>query len=228
MSSNFHPIQVEPMPSWMVDTRDLTDHSRRFYNLYRWLRPTYHIELLNSLARLWPDNVEQALDLGAGDGLVGSAIHSFFPVKKITGLDIDLRAHPQSTIQIAQYDGQSIHYPDQTFDVTLLINVIHHVPEEKRVEFIKEVKRVTRKTILIKDHMATHAYSRLILRLMDVIGNAPFGGMVEASYLSSHDWETLLAQNDLQWKGFSNLRMQQGPRSALFRDEYEIMIRAEV
>lgn len=228
MSSTFHTIQAEPIPSWMVDKAVLIEHSQRFYNLYKYLRPTYHIELLNGLSRLWPNDVKQALDLGAGDGLVGSAIQAFFPIQKVTGLDINLRVHPQSSINIARYNGQSIDYPDKAFDVTLLINVIHHVPKEKRLVFIKEVKRVTRKVILIKDHLATNAYSRLILRLMDLVGNAPFGGMVEASYLSSHDWQTLFVHNNLQWRGFSNLCMQQGPRSVLFRDDYEIMIRADV
>jgi SAM-dependent methyltransferase len=225
MMPDLQLIKTAPLPTWWPAESELIAFFQGAMPVHRFLPLTYKLTLLKGFARLFPDGPCRVLDLGAGDGLMATAISRFFPVGEIFGVDVVERIHPAARLEFLVYDGLTLPYPDQHFDVVLTCNVLHHVPIPNRSALLTEVARVTRSTILIKDHLARGPWSRTSLGLADWVGNAPFGGMVKADYLSQDDWDTLTANLPFERNWFKGLGLQRGVRNWIFPDENEIMIR---
>ncbi|MGH2697569.1 MAG: class I SAM-dependent methyltransferase [Actinomycetota bacterium] len=87
------------------------------------------------------------LDVGCGVGLTDSYLESRFG--RLSGVDVSpgvietaARANPWA--EYATYDGRKLPYDDECFDLTFAICVMHHVPTEFWLEFVAEMRRVTR------------------------------------------------------------------------------------
>lgn len=87
------------------------------------------------------------LDVGCGVGALHPYIEPIFG--KISGVDVSsdsiieaAKNHPQHSY--SHYDGQRLPFDDNTFDMTLAVCVMHHVPTEHWENFLAEKSRVTR------------------------------------------------------------------------------------
>lgn len=49
------------------------------------------------------------------------------------------------------YDGKNIPYPDESFDLLTLYSVIHHIEDDDFYTLLKDIYRVTKKYVFIKD-----------------------------------------------------------------------------
>ncbi len=88
------------------------------------------------------------LDIGCGIGLVDSYLKSRF--SRIVGVDICREAIRAAYIENPDlsynwYSGEVLPYPQDYFDISFAINVIHHVSSPKWQYFISEMRRVTKK-----------------------------------------------------------------------------------
>lgn len=89
------------------------------------------------------------LDLGCGDGLNAVFFKKYFPGMQYEGLDISKESIflAKQTIQkrnisFNMYDGKTIPFEDNTFDIILIACVLHHVSYDKHYELLKECQRV--------------------------------------------------------------------------------------
>jgi SAM-dependent methyltransferase len=139
--------------------------------------------LRDQVAHLIPEKAS-VLDVGCGDGLLSHGIIQKRPDLKIAGVDILIRN--QTYIPIQYFDGEVIPYDDASFDMVMFIDVLHHTDDPMKL--LNEAVRVTRKTLLIKDHQCEGALDRLTLRLMDYIGNAHHGIALTYNYWSRREW----------------------------------------
>jgi SAM-dependent methyltransferase len=218
-------IESLALPAWLPAPSEIEAFFAERLPFHRFLRPHYKVRLLQAMARLFPAHAESALDLGAGDGLMASAMLRFFPVHSVRGVDVVNRLHDAATIDFSVYDGVHLPFADDSFDVVLTCNVMHHVPPLARPALLAEVSRICRGGVLLKDHLARNSLARLSLTLADWVGNAPFGGMVQADYLDFSEWSQLAAGGNFQMEIFDGLRLQTGPRGLVFPDKNEIMLR---
>ncbi len=88
-----------------------------------------------------------ALDVGCGVGNIHGFLDGFFA--SLTGVDVASRCveraaktHPQN--QYLAYDGKTLPFADNHFDVVYTICVMHHVPPEQWQDFSNEMFRVLR------------------------------------------------------------------------------------
>ncbi|MEX1117407.1 MAG: class I SAM-dependent methyltransferase [Terrimicrobiaceae bacterium] len=225
MTSEFKLIDTLPMPSWWPLESELVAFFQEALPIHHFVPLTYKISLLKSLAQLFPTRPCKVLDLGAGDGLMATAIGKFFPITQISGVDVVERVHPKACLDFATYNGINLPFLDNTFDVVMTCNVLHHVPLSARSSLLAEVARVTRSTILIKDHLARGPWSRFSLGLADWVGNTPYGGMVHADYLDAPSWKHLLSALPFNQDWYHGLGLQKGFRNVIFPDCNEIVIR---
>ena len=93
-------------------------------------------------------NISQILDIGAGDGKIDSLIMNDSNAK-ITGIDVLVR--DDTCIPVEKYDGYHINKPDNSVQATMMIDVLHHTKKPELV--LKEAVRVSKKYIIIKDHL---------------------------------------------------------------------------
>ena len=92
-------------------------------------------------------------------------------------------------IPVTPYDGRTIPFADETFDVVLLADVLHHDPEPHRL--LEECIRLTRRILLIKDHKVDGflAWHRIAPRLggeCPLWGALPVPVQLPAQWAESH------------------------------------------
>ena len=133
------------------------------------------------------------LDVGSGDGAIARAITETRPDITIQGVDVLIR--PETAIRITQYDGVHLPFADNSFDVITLVDVLHHTTDPGAV--LREVSRVARALVLIKDHQTDRWGSVPTLRFMDWVGNAPHGVALPYNYLSKKQWLELFSESEL-------------------------------
>jgi SAM-dependent methyltransferase len=182
-------------PPWLPDDAAIAAWLAARQPIYRYRKPRYQIQLLKDLASLLPAGACRIIDIGAGSGLLGEAIASLFPGISVTGVDIERRILPGLRIPFLKFDGRRLPFADAAFDCALFCNVIHHVKRDARAQLLREALRVTGGgPLLLKDHVTVTALDRLRLAWLDFLGNAPFGGMVSADYLSEQEWGALFRE----------------------------------
>ena len=153
------------------------------------------------------------LDVGCGSGELAKYISELKSDLKISGIDTLIR--DDTDIPVVAYDGNTIPFDDNYFDVVMLVDVLHHVDHHKIL--LQEALRVTKKYILIKDHTQDGFLAKQRLSFMDRVGNCRFGVDVIYNYLSEKKWRKLFNELDLEvihWK--SQLNLYPFPASLLF------------
>tara|TARA_R110002095_G_scaffold199331_1_gene179090 strand:- start:4114 stop:4716 length:603 start_codon:yes stop_codon:yes gene_type:complete len=165
------------------------------------------------------------LDVGCGDGLLGSLLQSKTQGVELQGLDVLVRE--KTRIPVMPFDGSTLPFEDKSVDTILLIDVLHHTSDPGAI--LKEVKRVARKSIIIKDHTRNGLFARSTLRFMDWVGNAGYGVALPYNYLSYQEWLTLFSELDLNttdWNG--NLHIYPKPADYLFGRSLHFLTRIEL
>lgn len=124
------------------------------------------------------------LDVGCGDGAMAMAIASGRPDLKIEGIDVLVRE--KTHIPVAGFDGSRIPREDNSVDVALFVDVLHHT--EDPMVLLREAKRVAQKAIVIKDHTRNGFLAGATLRFMDWVGNARHGVALPYNYWPENRW----------------------------------------
>ena len=197
------PISLENV------TRNLSVH----IPLYSWHRPVYQHVMLETLQRFWDASHRSALDVGGGTGVVAQTIKNFFCLERVASVDVENRFLKSLNIETAIYDGRNLPFPDASFDCIILMNVLHHVPKTSRLQLLRECKRVAGAgPLYIKDHVSAGYLDTARLTVLDLLGNVPFQGMLQANYSTAQEWSGLAAP-----AGYSIIEQCSGPyRNGLF------------
>lgn len=164
------------------------------------------------IGELLPPGVS-VLDVGAGNGKLARAIMDRRPDIAIRA--IDTKIWPERMIEVEEYDGKTIPFPDGAFDVCLVSDVLHHCSNAE--DLLKEMRRVARKHVLIKDHVANTRFDYRVLKAMDWFGNRGHEVVLTYDYWPWARWEETFARTGLRMR---TLRTQLGlysmPFSLLF------------
>jgi SAM-dependent methyltransferase len=167
----------------------------------------------------------RVLDVGCGDGAVAKLLLQKRPDISIHGIDVLLRNNLY--IPITHYDGKLIPHPDNSFDAVILIDVLHHAADP--IALLKEVCRVTRKSIIIKDHSRDGIAAGLTLRFMDWIGNAPHGVALTYDYWPARRWRKVFTELGLGVTDYrSRLGLYPTPANWLFERNLHFISRLQV
>jgi SAM-dependent methyltransferase len=148
--------------------------------------------LASRLAEFLPSGAK-VLDIGCGDGVIDALIMKYRPDVSITGIDVLLRDH--INIPAIAFDGRTIPYGTGRFDAVIFIDVLHHTDNPEIL--LREAKRVSRKAIVIKDHIKDGILAGLTLRFMDWVGNAHHGVVLKYNYWTEPQWRGTFAALDL-------------------------------
>lgn len=139
--------------------------------------------LFKTLSDLIP-NGSLVLDIGCGNGVIDHKIMQNNPGISIKGIDVLKRQ--DCLIDCKVFDGIQIPMEDSSVDLCMFVDVLHHTHNIK--EQLKEACRVTRKYILIKDHICEGFTDYITLKFMDWIGNRPHGVNLIYNYINREQW----------------------------------------
>jgi SAM-dependent methyltransferase len=126
------------------------------------------------------------LDVGCGEGYVGEELCAR-GVREACGVDIlDLRRNKSGPFRL--YDGQTLPFPDDAFDLVMLNFVLHHVPDERKIALVREALRVTHAKLFILEDTPTTAFDRFVSQRhgdsyrRKIDSDAPFGFLTPAEW----------------------------------------------
>ncbi len=135
------------------------------------------------------------LDVGCGDGRISHLIAQMNLTVLVRGLEVVPR--PSCLIECAGFDGVSIPFPDDSVDVCLFVDVLHHTTHIAGL--LSEARRVSRRFILIKDHFCEGKFDRAVLSFMDWVGNCGYGVKLPYNYQSKVQWHQILTGSGLRF-----------------------------
>jgi SAM-dependent methyltransferase len=169
-------------------------------SLKKTVRLFFFKQLLKTRAgRLAPDiiralgNCTSLLDLGCGDMILTEVLQRQSPVS-ITALDtVDSNL---SGLPLILYNGGAIPFDNHTFDATMVAYVLHHCSNIPLV--LQEIKRVTRKKIIILEEIYQGKLAEKILHLHDS-GNRFLSTKmhIPCNFLKIEQWLEVFAELDL-------------------------------
>ena len=150
-----------------------------------------HARRVRVLAGLIASQLPQGgrvVDVGCGDGALAEAIGRLRPDLRLSGLDVLVR--PSARIAVTPFNGRNIPHADTSFDVALLVDVLHHAGDPEVL--LREAQRVAR-MIVVKDHTLQGWLAGPTLRAMDWVGNAAHGVALPYNYWTEARWRATFA-----------------------------------
>ena len=108
------------------------------------------------------DEQATVIDLGCGDGQIGSLVLRHRGGISLKGYDILVRPHTR--IPVFEFDGNLLPEKNNAVDTVILVDVLHHCVEPELL--LREAYRVARHSIIIKDHYLGRPLAGMTLRFM--------------------------------------------------------------
>lgn len=134
---------------------------------------------------------DSIIDIGAGTCNICALLkEEHF---KITPLDVKNLSFVNG-VEPVIYDGRKIPFADNSFDVSLILTVLHHAPVPE--DIIKEARRVSQKIIIIED-IYTNVFHKYLTYFADSLFNFEFKGHPHTNK-SDQEWKTLFKELGLQ------------------------------
>ena len=144
----------------------------------------------------------QVLDLGAGEGFVGEAVHRDIGVSVTLADVVDFH---EADLPFVLLDDSRLPFDDGAFDVTLLVFVLHHTEDAEAV--LREARRITRGEIVVLESIYEGAWQHRLLDRLDRLANAlRSGGLMAAQEEHLHfradaEWKALFDRLDVMLVG---------------------------
>jgi hypothetical protein len=163
----------------------------RFENIYK---------CINSMITALNIEDINLLDYGCGTMSFSSQLKKDGLISSFIGVDVYVK--PSSLKNSACYDNYiqitTDNFEDNLgkFQLCLLIDVLHHIPEEDHKKTLMALTKVS-DYILIKDHFEFGFFSRCLLRLADWFGNYAYGVSVPKRYFNKKRWNNLIKSTGL-------------------------------
>jgi SAM-dependent methyltransferase len=157
----------------------------------RYHSQTVRKETLHTVTLVAPhlDRGMAVLDVGCGEGYVTEELAAR-GAREVAAVDIvDVRRNRREPF--AFYDGRRLPFLEERFDLVMLNFVLHHVPDERKIELLQEALRVTRDKVFILEDTPTSTFDRIMSRRhgeayrKKIDSDAPFG------FLSPREWQWL-------------------------------------
>lgn len=145
------------------------------------------------ISSLCIDN-SKILDVGCGDGSIAEMIMELNPSIRIVGVEV--KKIKKSKIPHRVYDGRYIPYPASCFEIVMIIDVLHHLTD--MYALLEEAKRVTKRYIIIKDHIASSILDRVLLAIPDYVAHLFIDVSRRGNYLCWEEWEGIFRRLKLR------------------------------
>jgi len=159
-----------PEPSWLPDEESIQRHFKLGS-----IMVGYKVGLARHMARFLPgDEALSLLDVGVGDCVLGSFFARYRSRTTVQGVEIKVRTHAASSIQVGSFDGVNLAFPDLSFDVVVLSNVLHHAAEAEKL--LLECCRVARKSVFDQRPHLFWPVAMVSAGFSGLVGQRPFRG----------------------------------------------------
>lgn len=133
------------------------------------------------------------MDLGCGSGELSKKLLD--RGYEVVSVDVVAKLKVEGVIEVI-YDGEQLPFGDKEFDQVLLITVLHHVSNYKKL--LKEVARVSKEIIIVED-IYENWWDRLNIWFWDSALNLEFFGHPHNNK-SDKGWKEVFKKNGFTLK----------------------------
>lgn len=171
----------------MLNSRDLRFSSRNVH------KDTMHtVSLVDECIR----EGDCVIDIGCGEGFVLWQLAERYRLSRAVGIDIvDIRSIPIPEFFL--YDGRYIPMEDDCFDLAMLNFVLHHVPNERKAELLKEARRVSRRCVFVIEDTPVNFVDRFLARRHGEKFRQKIGSSASYGFYCKEKWEALFREMGL-------------------------------
>jgi ubiquinone/menaquinone biosynthesis C-methylase UbiE len=161
--------------------------------------PVYRrrLSILSELLLTHLRDKDRVLDVGCGSGQLGAELQKQ-SAKRMMKIDVcGLERFPRGCepIAVTEYDGSRFPFPNVTFDMVIVADVLHH--EEQPDALIRECVRVSKRLVVIKDHQLSGPLAKVRVSFIDWAANAPYGVECLYRYNTPAQWSAFLHKAEL-------------------------------
>lgn len=147
------------------------------------------------------------LDFGCGDGILEIYLNKYLPACSVFGIDpseksiLEAKNKKLINTSFSEFNGQKIPYPDNTFDIIIVAQVLHHIDKKNHLSVIKEMYRVLKKngSVYIFEHNPFNPFTRYIVKTCVFDKGVK---LLRPKYLSSHINNAGFEKNILNYMSF--------------------------
>jgi len=197
----------------------VADKSLFYYgNIYHAIIDPLLKESWKQIANLIPEN-SRVFDAGCGTGRLSMLLRKQKNCQVVGAdlsrrmLDFAVRTNPNNDVKFMHMDISNIEeYQENTFDYSIMCQVIHELPANKQPKVISELMRIGRKTVILDANTPLpRNIVGIVIRLMDAtfgrdhydnfksyITSGGIMGILERADLTSHIIQRLVFRRDCQ------------------------------
>jgi ubiquinone/menaquinone biosynthesis C-methylase UbiE len=110
--------------------------------------------------RPWIAPGDRVLDVGAGDCRLDPLLQEKMGCDVVP---VDVDDYNRTALPLTLFDGRHLPFPDDSFDVVLLIFVLHHAAEPEVV--LREARRICRRRVVVFEDANLNLWDRWVFRL---------------------------------------------------------------
>ena len=190
-------------------------------------KPIYEhrIEVLADLIVSHLQEGDRVLDIGSGFGGLAAKIQE---KAEATGLEIDIKGLEKNVrgselVETLSFDGYKIPTEDDSYDVTILADVVHH--EEDYMRLLTEVARITKRNLIVKDHTPNGFLGQQRISLIDWAANNPYGIKCLYRYFSVKRWREIFLDVGFDVENeHQSIRLYQQPFNFFFGNRLQYLL----
>lgn len=198
MSSPIAKTAKTQMDRALIRTHQQLSHNKRI----DLLAGAFASQIRNVQQGLPSEREIRLLDVGCGDMTLAEGVAN--RLGNVELRCVDIHPCPPSLLEsdprwqrYTQFDGRKLPFEEQSFDVVMFSDVLHHVPVELRQTLLQSAGQVGRH-VIIKDHLEYGWFSRQMLRGMDWVGNFSYGISVPERYFDNRSFQLLCTKAQLK------------------------------
>lgn len=130
---------------------------------------------------------DKVLDVGCGNGTLAAALQNDPRTPKgVECRGLESRPRGDEPIEVIGYDGVTFPLEDDSIDVVIVADVLHH--ETKPERLADECARVSRRLLIVKDHQVKGPLAQSRISFIDWAANAPYGVPCLYRYNTPKEW----------------------------------------
>jgi SAM-dependent methyltransferase len=133
----------------------------------------------------------RVLDVGCGFGHLGRALMEAASGSiKVEGAESVPRGG--EFIRVTASPGTSLPWPEKTFDAVIVADVLHHDHDQLRL--LTECARVSKRLVIIKDHLRNSLLAQERISLLDWAANAGYNVPCLYKYNNLQEWRAMVGK----------------------------------